>query len=79
MRLPASDLDAGIGILSAFVTAGLAKSNGEARRSIKGGALKLNDETVTDDSMSLTNANLNEDGVIKLSMGKKKHVLLKLP
>lgn len=72
-----SDLDAGIGILSAFVTAGLAKSNGEARRSIKGGALKLNDKPVSDDSMSLTASDLNEDGVIKLSMGKKKHVLLK--
>ncbi|WP_319414590.1 tyrosine--tRNA ligase [uncultured Cohaesibacter sp.] len=76
--IPASDLEAGIGILSAFVTAGLAKSNGEARRSVKGGALKVNDETVTDDSIALTKANLNEDGVIKLSMGKKKHVLLKL-
>ena len=78
IEVPESDLDAGIGILSAFVSASLAKSNGEARRSIKGGALKVNDETVTDDNMMLTKANINEDGVIKLSMGKKKHVLLKL-
>lgn len=77
IEIARSELDAGIGILSAFVAAGLAKSNGEARRSIKGGALKLNDKPVTDDSMSLTAADLNEDGVIKLSMGKKKHILLK--
>lgn len=77
IEVPAAELDAGLGILAAFVKAGLAKSNGEARRSIKGGALKLNDEQVKDDSLSLTAADLNDDGVIKLSMGKKKHVLLK--
>ena len=77
IEVAASDLEAGIGILSAFVTAGLAKSNGDARRSIKGGALKLNDTAVTDDTMTLTSSDLNSDGVIKLSMGKKKHVLLK--
>ncbi|TLP48965.1 tyrosine--tRNA ligase [Cohaesibacter sp. CAU 1516] len=73
-----SDLDAGLGVLSAFVTAGLAKSNGEARRSIKGGAFKLNDAPVADETALITKADLNPDGVIKLSMGKKKHVLLKL-
>lgn len=73
-----SDLEAGMGILNAFVTAGLAKSNGEARRNIKGGALKLNDKAITDDSLSLTMDAMNDDGVIKLSMGKKKHILLKL-
>ncbi|MCV6574542.1 MAG: tyrosine--tRNA ligase [Cohaesibacter sp.] len=78
IEIKQADLDAGIGILSAFVTAGLAKSNGEARRNIKGGALKLNDQAVTDDSLSLSADSLNEEGVIKLSMGKKKHVLLKL-
>ena len=77
IEIDGAELAGGIGILSAFTKAGLVKSNGEARRSIKGGALKLNDKTVTDDSLSLTAADLNEDGVIKLSMGKKKHVLLK--
>ncbi|WP_316862744.1 tyrosine--tRNA ligase [uncultured Cohaesibacter sp.] len=78
IELGDSELEAGLGVLNAFVTAGLAKSNGEARRSIKGGALKVNDETVTDDNLTLSKSDLNEDGVIKLSMGKKKHVLLKL-
>jgi len=71
------DLDNGIGVLSAFVTAGLAASNGEARRHIKGGALRINDTVVQDDKSTLMTSNLNEDGVVKLSMGKKKHVLLR--
>ncbi|MCT4655244.1 MAG: tyrosine--tRNA ligase [Cohaesibacter sp.] len=78
IEIAKADLEAGIGILSAFVTAGLAKSNGEARRNIKGGALKLNDTGIKDDSLSLGLDALNKDGVIKLSMGKKKHVLLKI-
>ncbi len=42
-----------------------------------GGAIRVNDRPTSDDKMVLTKAHLNEDGVIKLSMGKKKHVLLK--
>ena len=72
-----AELDAGIGVLNAFVIAGLAASNGEARRHIKGGALRINDEVVVDDKATLATTALNADGVIKLSMGKKKHVLLK--
>jgi tyrosyl-tRNA synthetase len=70
-------LDAGLGVLNAFVTAGLVASTSEARRQIKGGALRVNDDAVSDDKMVLTRAALN-DGVVKLSMGKKKHVLLKV-
>ena len=53
-------------------------SNGEARRQIKGGGLRVNDVAVSDDKVILTGANLTPDGVIKLSMGKKRHVLLKI-
>ena len=70
------DLKTGVGLLSAIVTAGFASSNGEARRHIQGGAIRLNDVAVSDDKMQLTAALLNADGVIKLSMGKKKHVLI---
>ncbi len=72
----AVDLGAGLGILSALVQAGLASSNGEARRAIQGGAIRVNDEPVRDDKLALSAADLR-DGTIKLSMGKKKHVLLK--
>jgi tyrosyl-tRNA synthetase len=67
----------GLGVLNAFVLAGLVSSNGEARRQIKGGGLKVNDTTVTDEKMMLTQSNLTTEGVIKLSLGKKRHVLLK--
>jgi tyrosyl-tRNA synthetase len=72
-----SALRGGLGILAATVTAGLAASNGEARRHIQAGAVRVNDETVTDDKMSLGEAQVLSEGVIKLSIGKKRHVLLK--
>ena len=73
----AIDLAAGVGILQANVSAGFATSNSEARRAIHGGGIRVNDVIITDDRMQLTLKNLNPDGVIKLSMGKKKHVLIK--
>jgi tyrosyl-tRNA synthetase len=78
VEIPASELNEGIGVLGAFVRAGLVASNGEARRQIKGGGLRVNDVAVSDDKVILTGANLTQDGVIKLSMGKKRHVLLKI-
>jgi tyrosyl-tRNA synthetase len=66
-----------LGVLAAFVRAGLASSNGDARRQIKGGGLKVNDETVIDEKMLLTPALITPEGVIKLSLGRKRHVLLK--
>ncbi|MHA6685409.1 tyrosine--tRNA ligase [Mesorhizobium sp. A556] len=70
-------LEAGVGILSLFVTAGLAASNGEARRHIQGGALRLNDQLVTDDKRSVTLQDLSPENAIKLSLGKKKHILVR--
>jgi tyrosyl-tRNA synthetase len=67
---------AGLGVLSAFVKAGLCASNSEARRNVQGGALRVNDEIVTDDKAALTDRDL-VDGVVKLSLGKKRHVLLR--
>ena len=68
---------ASLGVLAAFVKAGLVTSNGDARRQIKGGGLKVNDVTVTDEKMVLSPASLTKEGVVKLSLGKKKHILLK--
>ncbi|TCK31670.1 tyrosyl-tRNA synthetase [Ancylobacter aquaticus] len=76
--VPAAELAAGIGVLAAFAEkSGLVASNGEARRQIKGGGLKVNDTAVTDEKAVLTERDLTPEGVIKLSLGKKKHVLLK--
>jgi tyrosyl-tRNA synthetase len=71
------DLSEGIGLLAACVAAGFASSNSDARRSVQGGAIRVNDQPVSDDKMRLTRSQCNEDGAIKLSMGKKKHVLIK--
>jgi tyrosyl-tRNA synthetase len=70
-------LEAGLGVLAACVEVGFASSNGEARRHIRGGGLKVNDATVTDEKMVLTPRHLTPEGVIKLSLGRKRHVLLK--
>ncbi len=77
VEIAASDLAGGIGVLSAFVLAGLVKSNGEARRQIQGGGLKVNDQAVADEKGLIAKSDVNADGAIKLSLGKKKHVLLK--
>jgi len=77
VEIPRGRLAAGLGVLTAFVEAGLVSSNSEARRQIKGGGLKVNDVTISDEKMMLTAANLTPEGVIKLSLGRKRHVLLK--
>jgi tyrosyl-tRNA synthetase len=77
VEVPRSELEAGIGVLASFVKAGLVASNGEARRQIKGGGLRVNDVAVTDEKMLLKPSELTPEGVIKLSFGKKRHVLLR--
>jgi tyrosyl-tRNA synthetase len=76
VEIAASELESGLGVLAAFVRAGLVKSNGEARRQIAGGGLRVNDAAVADEKARLTKADL-ADGVIKLSLGRKRHVLLR--
>jgi tyrosyl-tRNA synthetase len=74
-----ADLAKGLGVLTAFAEkAALVTSNGEARRQIKAGGLKVNDASVTDEKMLLTPKDLTPEGVIKLSLGRKRHILLKV-
>ena len=77
VEIPRGELDAGAGVVALFVKAGLVASNGEARRQIKGGGLRVNDVAVTDEKMAVNAANLTGEGVIKLSLGKKRHVLVR--
>ena len=72
-----ADLEKGLGVLKASLLAGFVQSTGEARRHIKGGGLKVNDIAVGDDKRLITPSDLTEDGVIKLSLGKKRHVLIR--
>jgi tyrosyl-tRNA synthetase len=77
IEIAQTELAGGLSVLAAFVKAGLVTSNGDARRQIKGGGIRVNDVAVTDEKMSLTQSQLTPEGVIKLSLGKKRHVLLK--
>ena len=77
VEIAKAELAGGIGVLAAFVKAGLVKSNGEARRQIQGGGLRVNDAAVADEKTTLSLADATSDGMVKLSLGRKKHVLLK--
>jgi tyrosyl-tRNA synthetase len=72
-----TDLENGLGVLNASVLAGFVQSTGEARRQIKGGGIKVNDKPVTNERQLLTLSDLTQDGVIKLSLGKKRHALIR--
>lgn len=76
VAVPGAELEAGIPAFELFRRAGLAASNGEARRLIKGGGGRVND-TVVGDANQLVGAGDLREGVIKLSAGKKRHVLVK--
>jgi tyrosyl-tRNA synthetase len=78
IEIDRAELEKGLGVLTAFAEkAGLVASNGEARRQIKAGGLKVNDASVSDEKMTLTAKDLTPEGVIKLSLGRKRHVLLR--
>ena len=76
VTLPAAELAGGIPVWSLFHKAGLAASNSEARKLIRGGGARLNDQKV-DDENQVVNASAVAGGVIKLSAGKKRHALVK--
>ena len=77
VEAPRAEFDIGLGVLTAFVRAGLVASTGEARRQIRGGGLRVNDAAVTDEKAIITREALQSGGVVKLSLGRKKHVLLR--
>jgi tyrosyl-tRNA synthetase len=77
IEVPHAELRSGISVLSAFVRAGLAASNGEVRRAIANNAILVNDKRVTTEKATIGEADVTADGVVKLSLGRKRHVLLK--
>ena len=74
--MPRQELQAGIPAFRLFTLAGLAASNGEARRLIRGGGARVNDDAVTDEALVISLADLR-DGAIKLSAGRKQHRLVR--
>jgi len=77
VTIDANRLKDGIGILALAVEAGLASSNGEARRAVTNNALAVNDTRITDPRYEVSEADLIEGGALKLSFGKKRHVLIR--
>ena len=74
---PEKDLQVGIPAFQLIHDAGLCDSRGAARRLIRGGGVRLNDKVVTEEDAAITLANCNDDGLIKLSAGKKRHILVR--
>ncbi len=74
--VPTRELEAGIPAFRLFVQAGLSASNAEARRLIRGGGARVNDAPVSDESRTISVADLR-DGAIKLSAGRKQHRLVR--
>lgn len=66
-----------LSVLEAILLVGFANSKGEVRRHIKGNAVKVNDARVEDDKRMLASSDIDSDGVIKVSVGKKRHALIK--
>jgi tyrosyl-tRNA synthetase len=71
------ELADGIAAFELLRRSGLAASNGEARRLIKGGGARLNDAAIEDENRRVTLADLNADGVVKLSFGRKRHAVVR--
>ena len=76
VEIARTELDGGIAVVELFVRAGLAASNGEARRLIKGGGGRMNDVAITDERLNAGTADVGAEGVIKLTAGKKRHALI---
>jgi tyrosyl-tRNA synthetase len=78
LEIPRAELEAGIAAYELLRRTGLVASNGEARRLIKGGGARLNDAVIEDENRKVTTADLDSDGVVKLSFGKKKHAVVRV-
>jgi len=77
LKVPRAKLKEGVLAANLFHEAGLAASTSEARRQIKGGGARLNDRPLTDEKAIVTLADLGGDGILKLSLGKKRHALVR--
>jgi tyrosyl-tRNA synthetase len=75
--IPKAELDAGIAAFALMTRAGLTQSNGEARRLIKGGGARLNDARIENETVTVSLSDVNDEGVIKLSAGRKRHALVR--
>ena len=77
IEVPRARLDAGVPVYDLLREAGLARSNSEARRLIRGGGARVNDEPVTEETGTVGPNDLTAEGVVKLSAGRKRHALVR--
>ncbi len=77
LEVPAARFEAGIPLYLLLAEAGLCASNGEARRLIKGGGGRVNDARVDDEAATVGPDRLLDEGVVKISAGRKKHALVR--
>jgi tyrosyl-tRNA synthetase len=77
IEVAADRLSAGVPLFELLREAGLTASNGEARRLIKAGGARVNDKKAVDEMAMVSKADLGSSGAIKLSAGKKRHVLVR--
>ncbi|MBE88320.1 MAG: tyrosine--tRNA ligase [Rhodospirillaceae bacterium] len=76
IAIPATELADGIPAFVLIARTHLAKSNSDARRLIKGGGARLNDKKIEDENHSISSIDINDQGIIKLSAGKKRHAVV---
>jgi tyrosyl-tRNA synthetase len=76
-EMPQELLARGVPAFELFSRSGLAASNGEARRLIRGGGARVNDAVVENETSPVSLADLNPEGLIKLSAGRKRHVVIR--
>ena len=78
INLNKSNIDKGINIIELVLLSNLLSSKSEVRRSIKNNGIKINNNPVTDDKLDIKSKDFNNENILKLSFGKKKHVIFKL-
>jgi tyrosyl-tRNA synthetase len=78
LEIDRGELEAGIAAYDLLRRSGLVASNGEGRRLIKGGGARLNDAVLVDENRKIVMADLDSNGVVKLSFGKKKHAVVRV-
>ena len=75
--IPLGELKNGLAAFEILRRSGLAASNGEARRLIKGGGARLNGIVIENEMQPVTMADADAEGIVKLSSGKKRHALVR--
>ena len=78
IKLKKNDIAKGINILDLVLLTKLANSKGEIRRMIKNNGLKINNDTINDETKILNQDSFDENNIMKVSHGKKQHVIIKI-